>query len=153
MTWNWAALVGATLAGGTAHYMRLRWRRAPQAFTAMVAVAVCYFVAGARFGRMGSASARAERPDLGARDTRRTGATSATALGRGFADGRYCSRRVVPRGALAGQDTRRPGRQQGESKAVAATVAGLIALSPPPVELPNNSRVAPVELTTYVVPL
>ena len=35
-------------------------------------------------------------------------------------------------------------------KPVAATVAGLIALAPPAV-LPNNSRVAPVELTTYVV--
>jgi len=31
MTWNWAALIAALLAGGTALYIRLRWRRAPQA--------------------------------------------------------------------------------------------------------------------------
>src|SRR5262245_19237736 len=47
MTWNWAALVAAFLAGATALYINQRWRRAPQAFTAMVAVAICYFVAGA----------------------------------------------------------------------------------------------------------
>ena len=28
MTWNWAALIAALLAGGTALYIRLRWRRA-----------------------------------------------------------------------------------------------------------------------------
>jgi hypothetical protein len=50
MTWNWAALIALLLAGGTALYIRLRWRRAPQAFTAIVAVAVCYFVSGAVLG-------------------------------------------------------------------------------------------------------
>jgi hypothetical protein len=50
MAWNWAALIAALLAGGTALYIRLRRRRAPQAFTAMVAVAACSFVAGAVIG-------------------------------------------------------------------------------------------------------
>jgi hypothetical protein len=50
MTWNWAALIAALLAGGTALYIRLRWRRAPQAFTAKVAVALCYSVAVSRSG-------------------------------------------------------------------------------------------------------
>jgi endonuclease YncB( thermonuclease family) len=50
MTWNSAAFVAALLAAATALYIRLRWRRAPQAFTAMVAVAACFFVAGAVLG-------------------------------------------------------------------------------------------------------
>src|SRR5262245_35683155 len=50
MTWNWAGLVAALLAAVTALYIRLRWRRAPQAFTAMVAVAMCCFVTGAVLG-------------------------------------------------------------------------------------------------------
>ncbi len=50
MTWNWAAIIAASLVGAGALYVRLRWRRAPQAYTAMVALAVCYFATGAVLG-------------------------------------------------------------------------------------------------------
>jgi hypothetical protein len=39
----------ALIAGG-ALYMRLRWRRAPQAYRAMLVIAACYFVAGSLVG-------------------------------------------------------------------------------------------------------
>ena len=50
VTWNYAALIAALSAVAIGLYIRLRWRRAPQAYTAMVAVAVCCFVAGAVLG-------------------------------------------------------------------------------------------------------
>jgi hypothetical protein len=39
----------ALIVGGTL-YIRLRWRRSPQAYRTMIAMAVCYFVAGSLFG-------------------------------------------------------------------------------------------------------
>lgn len=39
----------ALIVGGTL-YIRLRWRRSPQAYRVMIAVAVCYFVAGVLAG-------------------------------------------------------------------------------------------------------
>lgn len=41
----------AVIAGG-ALYIRLRWWRSPQAYRAMIVVAVCYLVAGAVLGRL-----------------------------------------------------------------------------------------------------
>jgi hypothetical protein len=41
-----AALVAAVLIAGSTLYIRLRWRRSPQAYRAMLVIAVCYFVAG-----------------------------------------------------------------------------------------------------------
>lgn len=50
MSWNWAALFAAVLTCAGALYIRLRWRRAPQAYSAIIAVAACYFMAGAVLG-------------------------------------------------------------------------------------------------------
>lgn len=50
MTWNWAALLAAVMAGAGALYIHLRWRRAPQAYAAIIAIAACYSMAGAVLG-------------------------------------------------------------------------------------------------------
>ena len=44
------ALLAVVLIGAGALYIWLRWRRAPQAYRAMIALAVCYFAAGAVLG-------------------------------------------------------------------------------------------------------
>ncbi len=43
---NWLILTALVLIAGSGLYVRLRWRRSPQAYHAMIALAVCYFVAG-----------------------------------------------------------------------------------------------------------
>jgi hypothetical protein len=48
--WATSTLVALVLALGGAFYIRLRWRRSPQAYRAMIALATCYFVAGAITG-------------------------------------------------------------------------------------------------------
>ena len=48
--WKWVLLVALALVVAGALYMRLRWRRAPQAYRAMIALAACYFVAGLMTG-------------------------------------------------------------------------------------------------------
>jgi len=148
--------MAALLGGGTALYIRLRWRRAPQAYTAMVAVAVCYFVAGAVLGawvlhQLGPSapsstvepaeSLPTSAPELSS--PLPSGAASPMA---GVAPGESCG---AERWLVKTLDDQDAGKVN--LKPVAATVAGLIALAPPTGPLPNNSRVAPVELTTYVV--
>ncbi len=48
----WAAtgLVALALALAGGLYIRLHWRRSPQAYRAMIALAACYFVAGSITG-------------------------------------------------------------------------------------------------------
>jgi hypothetical protein len=48
--WGTSTLVALVLALGGALYIHLRWRRAPQAYRAMIALAACYFVAGVIMG-------------------------------------------------------------------------------------------------------
>lgn len=43
-------MISAALIAAGALYIRLRWRRSPQAYWAMIAIAVCYFAAGAVLG-------------------------------------------------------------------------------------------------------
>lgn len=43
-------VIAAALIAAGALYIRLRWRRSPQAYRAMIANAVCYFAAGAILG-------------------------------------------------------------------------------------------------------
>ena len=52
MTTPWAtsALIALALALGGALYIRLRWRRSPRAYRAMIGLAACYFVAGSITG-------------------------------------------------------------------------------------------------------
>jgi endonuclease YncB( thermonuclease family) len=50
LTWKWTVLLALALVVGGAVYIRLRWRRAPQAYRAMVALAACFFVAGSLTG-------------------------------------------------------------------------------------------------------
>lgn len=45
----WVVIAAALIAAG-ALYIRLRWRRSPQAYRAMIAVAICYLAAGAILG-------------------------------------------------------------------------------------------------------
>jgi hypothetical protein len=45
-----AIVATVALAAGGALYIRLRWRRSPQAYRAMLVVAACYFVAGSLMG-------------------------------------------------------------------------------------------------------
>src|SRR5215472_15983261 len=45
--WIWAALLAVTLTGGGALYIRLRGRLSPQAYRAMLGLAVGYLAAGA----------------------------------------------------------------------------------------------------------
>ncbi len=47
MGWNWALMAGGGLIGAGAVYIAARWRRPPQAYAAMLRLAVCYFDAGA----------------------------------------------------------------------------------------------------------
>jgi len=49
-TWASALILAAAIIVGGALYMRLRWRRAPQAYRAMAVLAVCYFAAGSILG-------------------------------------------------------------------------------------------------------
>src|SRR5712671_1867566 len=48
--WATFTLIALALALGGAFYIRLRWHRSPQAYRAMIALAACYFVAGAIAG-------------------------------------------------------------------------------------------------------
>ena len=50
MTWAWVVAVGLGLVAGGACYIRLRWHRSPHAYRAMMALAICYFVAGSIAG-------------------------------------------------------------------------------------------------------
>jgi hypothetical protein len=50
LSWMSAIVIAAALIAGGGLYIRLRWRRSPQAYRAMVALAVCYFVAGSILG-------------------------------------------------------------------------------------------------------
>jgi hypothetical protein len=50
LIWNWTLLAALVLVVVGAFYVRLRWRRAPQAYRAMIVLAVCYFVAGSLLG-------------------------------------------------------------------------------------------------------
>jgi len=50
LSWACAIVTAATLIAGGGLYIRARWRRSPQAYRAMVALAVCYFVAGSILG-------------------------------------------------------------------------------------------------------
>jgi len=49
-TWGTAVAIAALLIAGGALYIRLRWRRSPQAYRAMIAVAAGYAIAGALLG-------------------------------------------------------------------------------------------------------
>jgi endonuclease YncB( thermonuclease family) len=46
LNWRWLVLVALALIVGGALYIRLRWRRSPQAYRAMMGLAACYFLAG-----------------------------------------------------------------------------------------------------------
>jgi hypothetical protein len=48
--WSWSIIFALALASAGALYIRFRWRRSPQAYRAMIALAVCYFVAGSLTG-------------------------------------------------------------------------------------------------------
>lgn len=48
--WKSAIVIAAVLAVVGALYIRLRWRRSPQAYRAMLGLAACYFVAGSIVG-------------------------------------------------------------------------------------------------------
>ncbi len=48
--WATSALVALALVLAGAFYIHLRWRRSPQAYRAMIALGVCYFVAGSITG-------------------------------------------------------------------------------------------------------
>lgn len=50
MTWGWVVLIALALAVAGAVYIRLRWRRSPQAYRAMTGLAACYFLAGVLAG-------------------------------------------------------------------------------------------------------
>ena len=52
MTTPWATfvLIALALALGGVIYIRLRWRRSPQAYRAMISLAACYFVVGSIAG-------------------------------------------------------------------------------------------------------
>jgi hypothetical protein len=49
-SWKWPVLAAFLLVVVGALYVRLLWRSAPQAYRAMIAAAVCYFVAGSLLG-------------------------------------------------------------------------------------------------------
>jgi hypothetical protein len=159
LTWNWAALLGALLAGGTALYIRLRWHRAPQAFTVMVAVAVCYFVAGAVLGAWvlhllgpsapSSAPRSSDQPPSGAPE-QASPVPSAVASPElpvpGVSpSGYYCGTERWAVKTLSDED-----RLRVNLKPVPSTVGQLIAF-PRPDLLPGNGRAAPVELTNYEI--
>jgi micrococcal nuclease len=46
VTWGWMVVIAFVLAIAGAIYIRLRWRRSPQAYRAMMGLAACYFLAG-----------------------------------------------------------------------------------------------------------
>ncbi len=50
LNWKWLVLIALALIVSGALYIRLRWRRSPQAYRAMIALAACYFVAGSLTG-------------------------------------------------------------------------------------------------------
>jgi hypothetical protein len=153
MTWSWAALIAALLAGGTALYIRLRWRRSPQAFTAMVAVAVCFFVSGAVLGAWvlpllgpGPPSPTplpSEQPSGAALASPQPSPVASPIAG--FLPGESCGAERWLVKTLSDPDA-----GNVNLNPVPETVADLIKLTPPAIP-PANGRVAPVELTTYKV--
>jgi hypothetical protein len=161
MTWNLAALIAALLAGGAALYIRLRWRRAPQAYTAMVAVAVAYFVTGAilgawvlhLFGSSAPTTARlpADHPSVAAlpspipSELPSSAALPEAPASRTSPSGYYCGTERWAVKTLSDED-----RLRVNLKPVPSTVGQLIAL-PRQDLLPGNGRAAPVELTTYQI--
>ena len=162
MTWNWAALIAALLAVGTALYIRLRWRRSPQAFTAMVAVALCCFVAGAVLGAwvlhlLGPSSTESGAASIPATEPRGITFTPALAgsVAAGFAkialagrvakDGYYCGTERWAVKTLSDEDA-----VKVDLKPVPSTVAQLVEM-PRPATIMENRRAAPVELTTYQI--
>jgi len=50
LNWSSATITAAALIVSGGFYMRLRWRRSPQAYRAMIALAACYFLAGSILG-------------------------------------------------------------------------------------------------------
>jgi hypothetical protein len=48
--WTWLVFIAAMVIVAGSLYVMVRWRRSPQAFRAMILLAVCYFVAGALAG-------------------------------------------------------------------------------------------------------
>jgi len=50
LNWRWLVFIALALIVGGALYIRSRWRRSPQAYRAMIALAACYFVAGSIVG-------------------------------------------------------------------------------------------------------
>jgi len=163
MTWNWAALIAALLAGATALYIRHRWRRAPQAYTAMVAVAVCCFVAGAVLGAWvlhlfepsppPAAQPPSAQPSITPLATPLSSPSpspsplalpSLPSLG-GSPGGYYCGTERWAVKTLSDEDAARV-----DLKPVSSTVALLAALPRPPT-ITEDRRTAPVELTTYQI--
>ena len=161
MTWNWIALVAALLASATALYIRLRWRRAPQAYTAMVAVAVCFFVAGAVLGawvlhllgpnKPSPAPLPSEQPSIAASASPRPSPVPSPlvlpklpSLG-GSPSGYYCGSERWAVKTLSDEDAGKV-----DLKPVPSTVAQLIEL-PRPATIMENQRAARMELTTYQI--
>ena len=50
LNWRWLVPIALALIASGLLYIHLRWRRSPQAYRAMVALAACYFVAGSLTG-------------------------------------------------------------------------------------------------------
>ena len=147
---NVAALFAALLAVGTALYIRLRWRRAPQAFTAMVAVAACSFVAGAILGVWAMHQSRAkaassvppglsERLPVGApkRPLPLPSLAVSPDAAATTAAGYYCGTERWAVKTLSDEDAGKV-----NLKPVPSTVAQLIEL-PPPTTVMENRRALP----------
>jgi hypothetical protein len=161
MSWNWAAFFAALLVGGASLYIRLRWRRAPQAFTAMVAVAACYFVAGAIIGAwlvhlfgpsvQRTALLPSERPSAAALPSPQPSPLASSAAlpevpaPRASPSGYYCGTERWAVKTLSDEDAGKV-----NLKRVPSTVAELVAM-PRPATVLENRRAAPVELTTYQI--
>jgi hypothetical protein len=141
-----AIIAAVTLVAGGALYIRLRWRRSPQAYRAMLVIAACYFAAGSL---MGAWVLHLATPAL-----REKPVAQATPLA--LAPNAPDASRLV--GYRCGSD-RWPVKTLSDLDAdkvnlmpVHSTVSALVSTPRPQgVVFSYDHRIAPVELTTYVV--
>jgi hypothetical protein len=147
LTWTELMIVAAlSLVAGGALYMRLRWRHAPQAFRAMLVIAACYFVAGSLVGawviHLATPSLR-EKPVAQPTPFALASNTPEASQLVGY----RCGSDRWPVKTLSDLDA-----DKVNLTPVRSTVSALVSTSRPQgVIFRYDHRVAPVELTTYVV--
>ncbi len=139
-------VVAVALIAGGALYIRLRWRRSPQAYRAMLVIAACYFAAGALAVAWVLHLATPSFPENPVAQPTPLALVPNTPDASQLV-GYRCGSDRWPVKTLSDVDA-----DKVNLTPVRSTVSALVSTSRPQgVIFPYDHRVAPVELTTYVV--